>query len=515
MMMMDEVALNGFGTQADTQTQQRAAQYFEQLKQSEEGWKLSINALATQAYAGNDHIRFFCFQVVEHYVKTRYPHASVDEQQLVRNFLITWLQTLNGSSEEKSYILNKAAQVFVITCLCDYPYRWPTFFDDLIATLSLGTRCIDMYLRILKAVDVDVVDRDIAHSAEEVQRNTLIKDAMRMQCVGRLVDSWYLILITYETAMPSLACACLDVIGAYVSWIDIGLIANERFVSVLLRFMSNVLLRESACDCISEIISKGMDSVEKINLIQSFTSVLDNAGLLNVKKNDEEEDGDYMSKLAKLVNVMGLQLIQCYQKLSKTKDENNTRLCLNALEAKLPMMLRLLRSTDDDVSGCIAQFAHDYVTLLKQMSPIGDQHKSCVREMLCIIINKMKYDPDSYCFGAEGEEEAMFQEYRKELQVIFNNLGALDGQMLLEVVNGVVTRTLNNWQSAKFEDIEVAVTLLYQLGEALPVSHSQHFSGDANKATALHAMMKLLLSSQVVVVVIQPSSYSSLRLCSL
>ena len=90
--------------------------------------------------------------------------------------------------------------------------------------------------------------------------------------------------VTYESTNPTLACACLDVIGLYVSWIDIGLIANDRFVSVLLRFMSAPLLRESACDCIHDIVSKGMDPAAKVKLIESFTSVLDNAGLLNVQQ---------------------------------------------------------------------------------------------------------------------------------------------------------------------------------------------------------------------------------------
>ena len=70
----------------------------------------------------------------------------------------------------------------------------------------------------------------------------------------------------------------------------------------------------------------------------------------------------------------------------------------------------------------------------------------------------------------QGEDEAMFQDYRKELRVIFNNLGALDAPLLLSTVHALVARTLGAWHGARFEDIEVAVTLLYQLGEALPVS---------------------------------------------
>jgi len=88
--------------------------------------------------------------------------------------------------------------------------------------------------------------------------------------------------VTYESTKPALVCMCLNVIGAYISWIDIGLIANERFVPVLLRFLSQTLLRETTCDCIHEIIIKGMDPVAKTKLIESFTEVLNSAGLLSL-----------------------------------------------------------------------------------------------------------------------------------------------------------------------------------------------------------------------------------------
>ena len=35
---------------------------------------------------------------------------------------------------------------------------------------------------------------------------------------------------TYENSVSSITCLCLDIIGAYIEWIDIGLIANNRFI---------------------------------------------------------------------------------------------------------------------------------------------------------------------------------------------------------------------------------------------------------------------------------------------
>ena len=88
----------------------------------------------------------------------------------------------------------------------------------------------------------------------------------------------------YESSNPELTCLCLEVVGLYVSWIDINLIANDKFVSMLLRYMSIDVLRESACDCFHEIISKGMDPVAKTELIESVTKVLHESGVLPPKE---------------------------------------------------------------------------------------------------------------------------------------------------------------------------------------------------------------------------------------
>ena len=46
--------------------------------------------------------------------------------------------------------------------------------------------------------------------------------------------------------------------------------------------MSNPLLRESACECIYEIVVKGMEPLAKVKLIDSFLTVLETAGVFGV-----------------------------------------------------------------------------------------------------------------------------------------------------------------------------------------------------------------------------------------
>lgn len=71
-----------------------------------------------------------------------------------------------NSQPEKVFIRNKAAQVFALTFVTDYPTQWPKFFFDVLTLVGLNPNGVDIYLRTLMAIDAEVVDRDILHSLE-------------------------------------------------------------------------------------------------------------------------------------------------------------------------------------------------------------------------------------------------------------------------------------------------------------------------------------------------------------
>lgn len=87
----------------------------------------------------------------------------------------------------------------------------------------------------------------------------------------------------YETSNKELVCQTLEVVGAYIAWINIALIANMRFVDLLVRFLRQEPLREAAADCLHDIVAKGMDPVAKTKLVESLLNVLDSAGILNIE----------------------------------------------------------------------------------------------------------------------------------------------------------------------------------------------------------------------------------------
>ncbi|XP_038054110.1 exportin-T-like [Patiria miniata] len=490
---MDEQALQGLGPMADSASHARALAYFEQLKQSDEGWKLCAEAVVQGMYE-SDHIKFFCFQVLENFLKTRYPTAIPSDQQILKQSLLQWLQMQTLSTrEEKSFIRNKVAQLYSLLFINDFPHRWLGFFRDLIQLMHTGPSAVDMYLRILIAIDEDVVDRDLLQTQEDAQRSTVLKDSMREHSLTDMVSSWYQILKMYENSNPELTCLCLEVIGAYVSWIDINLIANDRFVSLLLRYLSVDVLRESACDCFHEIISKGMDPVAKTELVESITKVLHESGVIP----PSDDDVDFLAKLSKLTNGIGVNLIASWEKLRKTRDSALTAKTLQAIESKLPLLFEFLGHEDDDISLAVTGFAHDYIGVLKQISKPSQEQLRYVENMLCVVIRKFKYE-ETYNFDSQGEDEIMFIDYRRQMKILFDNLTQLNQALVLQVVHSFITNTLSHWKSVKFTETELAVRLMYMLGEAVPATQGNHFVGDQTRAEIMRDLMRLLVTSRVV-----------------
>lgn len=147
-------------------------------------------------------------------------------------------------------------------------------------------------------------------------------------------------------------------------------------------------LREEACDCLFEIVNKGMDPVDKTKLVESLCQALHAAGFFSVERVrlprsavsmetlilspslcSQEEDVDFLAKFSRLVNGMGQSLVLSWTKLVKAGSAKEAGATLQALETKVPLLLQLLVHEDDDISANIVGFCYDYLHVLKQVRP--------------------------------------------------------------------------------------------------------------------------------------------------
>jgi exportin-T len=267
------------------------------------------------------------------------------------------------SSRTLIVLRNKAAQILTLLFSNVYPTVWPTFFDDLIALTEIPSKALtnatatEFFLRVSLSVDEEIARQDIQRSRDQVNRNTLLKDAMRERDIPKLAEKWFEILQEYRTRDSNIAELALRVIGSYVAWMDISLVVNDQVMTALYQMLAEEPLRIAACECLAEVtykvmafesyhqvvltvfrffkkvVSKGMKPLDKLSLIQmlNITDTLNQLDLvcdlvfsihpfpphmLSIHTTCPslfvQSDSDFGEHVAKLINVLGCELCQIY-----------------------------------------------------------------------------------------------------------------------------------------------------------------------------------------------------------
>ena len=178
-----------------------------------------------------------------------------------------------------------------------------------------------------------------------------------------------------------------------------------------------------------------------------------------------------MLKFGKLLNTIGNNLFDGgRQKSTKNKDvdEQNYQMAMKCLETKIPFVLQILNHTDDDISESVSEYCMHYISYLKQSKIQTLEQKTNIENMFNIVVNKMKYDVSSFNFENEGEDEAMFLEFRKNIKSVFDSIAQLDNDFVLDTIKKLVLNVTSTWQTKSYADIENALYLLYLIAEALP-----------------------------------------------
>ena len=153
-------------------------------------------------------------------------------------------------------------------------------------------------------------------------------------------------------------------------------------MSLILEYVksSHEYVRESACDCLIGICTKGMSSENKLNLInqiwQALQQIFENAAhvynfiklhhLIIFLKVSDEDQIDYIIKLSRLASSMVSNLIEAYHKsvyqhpINIRSSSDHSSRCekgsdlqfhlLNSIHSKVSTLLLFFTNSDDDVS---------------------------------------------------------------------------------------------------------------------------------------------------------------------
>ncbi|KAI8815711.1 armadillo-type protein [Fimicolochytrium jonesii] len=485
---------------ADPNLRAQATAFCEQLRASSDGWQVCLK-LFVKAPRSSDHTRFFSLQILEDLLQNRFGNLSSTQRATLRQQL--WGHLKEGMDRnEPAFIRNKFVQVLVLLFANEYPEEWPTFFDDLLSLVDAskggprGSIIIDVFLRVSLAIDDEIANQLIARHASRVARNTLLKDVMREGAVAKLVAAWGDILMSSYQNNPDVANACLQLFGRYVSWIDINLVANASFMSALYQFIGEENLRQSACECLTEIIAKGMAPLDKLNLIQGLN-------VASVLGGFDTSDSDFVEVAARLVNVLGLELCRCWEETGSVPEAQEAAFSL--LQQVFPYLVQYLAFEYDEVTQGLLHFLGSYLNVLKKLG--RDQQTGGISDnllaLLRTIILKMKYDEEEdHQFGGDaGSIDAEFIKLRENLKPHFDAIGAIDKSLFISNVTsavvGIFDRYAENSGGMSWSEAELALHLVYIVGESTQGTGQFLSEGPSPQPAPLAEMLTKMITSGI------------------
>uniref|UniRef100_A0A1I7XDB1 Exportin-T n=1 Tax=Heterorhabditis bacteriophora TaxID=37862 RepID=A0A1I7XDB1_HETBA len=344
---------------------------------------------------------------------------------------------------------------------------WRKSTDNIITNnLSFLSRGFDnvpiviFYLKTLQAIDSEVVDRDIQRTKTD-------------QCSD----------VTAQ-------CLCLDTIAAFVDWIDVELVANDVFVSLVMArlgnndtsevciflmvlkmfsiidFLKNFTL-QSAVHAVSALIQKGMPASKKLPLVVALADVMRTNQLITVNPNSDYDD---VLRAGSLLSALGSVLIDSYQKFKAENAENDAKRCLEALEIDIDSMLLVLDNEDPELSDLIIYTLRSYVYLLKDSC----EEEKCTHLFTRIISVCMRrfVMSEELDVDGSGEDEIEFGKYRKELRGLMNSIGSRRADLIIAPLETLVSEvsTSGGGSAMPVARLEAIVQMVHNLVELIPAN---------------------------------------------
>lgn len=103
------------------------------------------------------------------------------------------------------------------------------------------------------------------------------------------------------------------------------MVANEAYMEIFLYLLQPQpgLCREAVCDCLAAVVTKGMPPASKVHLVQMISEQLSRAGVFDVigvlgnglgAVGSSTDDVEYLAKLSGLINQMGIQVLDAYNR---------------------------------------------------------------------------------------------------------------------------------------------------------------------------------------------------------
>ncbi|PSR96202.1 Exportin-T like [Actinidia chinensis var. chinensis] len=472
----------------------QAIAYCQQIKESTSICSICIERLCISKIV---QVEFWCLQSLHEVLRVRYSSMGPEEKSFVRKsvFSMACFEAIDDESsvrvlEGPAFIKNKLAQVLVTLIYFEYPLIWASVFTDYLPHLSKGATVIDMFCRVLNALDDELISLDYPRSAEETTVAARVKDAMRQQCVSQIVRAWYDIISMYRNSDAEVCTSVLDSMRRYITWIDIGLIVNDAFIPLLFELILvdglPDQLRGAAVSCVLAVVSKRMDAKPKIRLLQSL-QISRVFGLIA-----EDSDSELVEKVAALLTGYATEALDCSKRLNSQED---IAVPMELLDEVLPSVFYVMQNCEIDTTFSIVQFLSSYVATMRSLSPLREKQLRHVGQILEVIRAQIRYDP-SFRDNLDAldkigrEEEDRMVEFRKDLFVLLRSVGRVAPDVTQVFIRNSLASAVATSADRNVEEVEAALSLFYAYGESISDEALRSGSG------ILRELVPMLLSTR-------------------
>lgn len=337
---------------------QRATECIGELRASPDKWNVGLTLL----HFGTSEVgKFFGLSLLKDFLVEVQCGTTdrLQERTTVRSALLSWVhealrssasQSSNGQPLFPRFMMNNCMSVLAHCVKNDYPEYWPEAFTELLQVgYQYETIGIDFIAGVVDELEVEVVMFNENRSREEVAHNTVVKDAMReSEVVGSLLSFFcggidYL-LSSQQERRWEIAAKCLHCVAELVGWIDVNLVLNAALPTVgkvMTLFpelnqspkggalmVGTSLVRSAACQCLYELVKKGMDPVSKIQLVHSinllallnemqsrYRELLSDVGNnIAIASAEEEALFKELQQWGMLLDALAMELLGCWTK---------------------------------------------------------------------------------------------------------------------------------------------------------------------------------------------------------
>ncbi|CAH0492567.1 unnamed protein product [Peronospora farinosa] len=429
-----------------------------------DGWQAEL-----QLFKRSEHeqVKFYALQALQEALVN-----GVDDSVAVavRVELLAWLQSHVNYMESKApYLKTKLAVVITRLIKRDYPDRWPTAFMELLELLPQGASIVEMYFRILLAINEEIVEFDAQRTQQEAAHNMKIKDAMREgSCMRESFDAIARVLVNADASdvMRQLSASALETLKRYISWVDIGLVVNDTLWPLLIK-----LLRESetfrcqAANCVFEVIDKGMTPEKKLAMLQQL-QFLEMLAALPIREDDE-----FAEEIGEVINIVGLELVTCMDAFRHTNRADLLQASATLLCQLMPLVWELFAHESKDVSEEVFEIVNAVGgPLLRTETQAADKFQSeaevfrpseYIPQILHGIYRQTRFPKDSDSDAAE------FEEYRRSLYTIFLNIVRQRPHDTLAFLTNLAQSLPGQFTEIDPRDLESFLSLVYRFKEGL------------------------------------------------